>query len=243
MGDETAARNRGRPLPARPCELHVPPADHPRFNLGLAGNAPIDRAGCNNVELIGPAGTWVVSWRRLAPAAACSQSIDCSPPPPRRSVAAPPLPEVDYIPAQVARKSDTGPQLTEAQLAGATAGAGDDQGRGGRRRRALRHGLAAVATLPCASDPGGPAAIADSAGKATLLWNGDWVRTLAARTASEARDHPRGDHAWRSPSAPARQPRKAQPRPRPRRQLLLNGRRRPDPPSPWGREAGGGPTC
>ena len=98
-------------------------------------------------------------------------------PPPRRVVARPPPPDVDYLPAQVARKSDTGTTLTEAQLAGAaTAGAGGSGGAGGGGGGPCD--MAGRVQAALRKDPMVRAAIASSSGKATLVWNGDWVRDI-----------------------------------------------------------------
>jgi hypothetical protein len=134
------------------------------------------------LDLIGPPGPApkAPSPAPAAPAAP-AKSLPAKPPP-RRAVVKPPPPDVDYLPAQVevAKKSDTGTTLTEMQLAGATmAGSGSGSGGGGsggggggpcdmagRVQAALRR------------DPMVRAAIAGSPGKATLVWNGDWVRDL-----------------------------------------------------------------
>lgn len=127
------------------------------------------------VELIAPPAP---TPKPASPAPAAAAEPKRAPPvkpPPRRPILKPPPPDVDYLPAQVARKSDTGTTLTEAQLAGAaTAGSGGSGGGGGggacnmagRVQTALR------------KDPLVRAAIAGSAGKATLVWRGDWIRDL-----------------------------------------------------------------
>jgi hypothetical protein len=102
-------------------------------------------------------------------------------PPPRRPVVKPPPPDVDYLPAQVAKKSDTGSTLTEAQLAGATtAGSGDGVG-GGSGGGGGGGACNMVARLQAAlrKDPMVRAAIAGSGGRATLVWNGEWIRNLS----------------------------------------------------------------
>jgi hypothetical protein len=133
------------------------------------------------VELIAPPGP-PAKPAPSAPAAAAAKRAPPVKPPPRRPVVKPPPPDVDYIPAQVARKADVSPTLTEAQLAGAAtagsggagSGAGGAGGGGGGRCD-----MAARIQAALRKDPMVRAAVAGSAGKATLLWNGDWIRDLS----------------------------------------------------------------
>jgi hypothetical protein len=100
-------------------------------------------------------------------------------PPPRRALAKPPPPDVDYLPAQVASKSDSGATLTEAQLAGATV-AGSGAGAGGGGAGGGGGGpcdMAARLQSALRRDPMVRAAVGGAAGKAILVWNGDWVRS------------------------------------------------------------------
>jgi len=71
---------------------------------------------------------------------------------------------------------DTVPELTDAQLAGAaTAGSGDGLGGGGGGGGVCD--MAARVQAALRRDPLVRAAVARTAGKATLVWNGDWVRS------------------------------------------------------------------
>jgi hypothetical protein len=76
---------------------------------------------------------------------------------------------VDPLPAAPSPAADSGDGLSESQLAGAaTAGGGGAPGEcdmAARVQNALR------------KDPMVQAAVAGSAGKATLVWDGDWVRS------------------------------------------------------------------
>jgi hypothetical protein len=82
---------------------------------------------------------------------------------------APAPPDVDPLPAEAAPTADPGPGLSDGQLAGAAlADAGPPGGACDMARwvqRALR------------KDPLVRAAVAGSAGKAIMVWNGDWVRS------------------------------------------------------------------
>jgi hypothetical protein len=138
-----------------------------------------------SVELLGPP----AAVRSPAPKAAspkpaaAAAPVKAPPvkPPPRRAVVKPPPPDVDYLPAQVAQKSDTGAALTEAQLAGATmagSGAGIGGGGGGGGGGGPCD-MAARVQAALRNDPRVRAAVAGSAGKATLVWDGDWVRNGA----------------------------------------------------------------
>jgi hypothetical protein len=97
-------------------------------------------------------------------------------PQPARARSAPPrtigLPSltVDPVPAETSPTADSGDGLSDSQLAGAaTAGGGGAPGgdcdMAARVQSALR------------KDPLVRAAVAGSAGKATLVWDGDWVRS------------------------------------------------------------------
>jgi hypothetical protein len=89
----------------------------------------------------------------------------------------PPVPDIDYVPAQTARKSETGAALTEAQISGATV-AGSDVGSGGEGSGGgSRCDMAARLQAALRKDPLVRTAVGGVAGKATLLWNGDWVRS------------------------------------------------------------------
>ena len=179
MGDETAARNRGRLLGAAlsfTCHLLIILA----LIWAWPETPPIIEPAAVTVELIAPPGPVAKPAPPAPAAAAAPRRAPLPKPPPRRPVVRPPPPEVDYIPAQVARKSDTGATLTEAQLAGAaTAGAGDGSGGGAGGGGGGRCDMAARLQAALRKDPMVRAAIVGSAGKATLLWNGDWVRDLS----------------------------------------------------------------
>jgi hypothetical protein len=100
---------------------------------------------------------------------------------PRRVVVKPSPPDIIPVPAQVAQKPDAGATLTEAQLAGAaTAGSGDVGGAGGGEGGGAGGACDMAARVQAAlrRDALVRAAIARSDGKATLIWNGDWVRSL-----------------------------------------------------------------
>jgi hypothetical protein len=180
MGEETAARNRGRLLGAA-----LSFTSHLLIILALIwawpDTPPIVEPAAVTVELIAPPGPVA---KPAAPAPAAAAAPKRAPPvkpPPRRPIVKPPPPDVDYIPAQVARKSDTGATLTEAQLAGATtAGSGDGSGGGGTGGGGGgRCDMAARLQAALRKDPQVRAAIAGSGGKATLVWNGDWIRDLS----------------------------------------------------------------
>lgn len=129
------------------------------------------------VELIAPPGPVAKKPAPTPAAAAAPKRAPPVKPPPRRPIVRPPPPDVDYIPAQVARKSDTGSTLTEAQLAGATtAGSGEGSGGGGGGGRC---DMAARIQAALRKDPLVRAAIIGSAGRATLVWNGDWIRDFS----------------------------------------------------------------
>ncbi|HLZ85284.1 MAG TPA: hypothetical protein VKQ54_17110 [Caulobacteraceae bacterium] len=135
-----------------------------------------------SVDLIAPPGPApkAASPAPAAPAAPAKVK-PAEKPPPRRPVVRPPPPDVDYLPTQVAKKSDTGSTLTEAQLAGAaTAGSGVGAG-GGAGGGGGGGACNMVARLQAAlrKDPMVRAAIAGSGGRATLVWNGDWVRDFS----------------------------------------------------------------
>lgn len=134
------------------------------------------------VELIAPPGPVAKPAAPAPSAAAAPKREPPVKPPPRRPIVKPPPPDVDYIPAQVARKSDSGATLTEAQLAGATtAGSGEGSGGGGSGGGGGggRCDMAARLQAALRRDPLVRAAIVGSSGKATLLWNGEWVRSLS----------------------------------------------------------------
>lgn len=130
------------------------------------------------VELIAPPGPAAKAPSPAPAAAAAPKKAPPVKPPPRRPLVKPPPPDVDYLPAQVAKKSDTGATLTEAQLAGATM-AGSGAGSGGGGAGGGGGGpcdMAARLQTALRNDPRVRAAVVGSAGRATLLWNGDWVR-------------------------------------------------------------------
>jgi hypothetical protein len=129
------------------------------------------------VELIAPPGPAPKPASPAHAAAATPKRVPQVKPPPRRRQLRPPPPDVDYIPAQVARKPDVGTTLTEAQLAGAaTAGSGGGEGAGGGGGRC---DMAALVQAALRKDPMVRAAIAGGGGRATLVWNGDWIRDLS----------------------------------------------------------------
>ena len=175
-GESDAATKRGRLLGAAlslTCHLLILFAmlwawpDTPQ----LAEPAPV------TVELIAPPGPVAKPAPPAPAAAAAPKRAPPVKPPPRRPVVKPPPPDVDYIPAQVARKPDVGTTLTEAQLAGAaTAGSGGGEGAGGGGGRC---DMTALVQAALRKDPMVRAAIAGGGGRATLVWNGDWIRDLS----------------------------------------------------------------
>jgi hypothetical protein len=129
------------------------------------------------VELVGPPSPAPSPAPKAAAPAAPVRAPPVKPPP-RRAVVKPPPPDVDYLPAQVAKKSDTGATLTEAQLAGATvAGSGAGSGGAGAGGGGGPCDMAARIQSALRRDPLVRAAVLGAAGKATLVWNGDWVRS------------------------------------------------------------------
>jgi hypothetical protein len=132
------------------------------------------------VELVGPPAPAPSPAAKAAsptPAAAAAPvRAPAVKPPPRRALAKPPPPDVDYLPAEVASKSDTGATLTEAQLAGATM-AGSGAGSGGGGGGGGPCDMAARVQAALRRDPMVRAAVVGETGKAILLWNGDWVRS------------------------------------------------------------------
>jgi hypothetical protein len=114
----------------------------------------------------------LVDVRPFTPRAASLAAANPAPaeaPPPRTPPRTIVRPAPDPLPAAQAPAADEGAELSEAQLAGAaSAGAGPAGGgcdMAGRVQDALR------------KDPLVRAAVAGSAGKATMVWNGDWVRS------------------------------------------------------------------
>jgi hypothetical protein len=93
-------------------------------------------------------------------------------PPPRRNLVrrSPARPDRDSLTAGKVRASDTGDELTEAQIAGA-AEAGSGSGEAGGICDMARRVQTALR-----KDPLVLAAVAASSGKAMMVWNGDWVR-------------------------------------------------------------------
>lgn len=131
------------------------------------------------VDLIAPPSPKPKAASPAPAAAAAPRRAPPVAPPPRRAVVKRPPPDVDYLPAQVAKKSDTGATLSEAQLAGATlagSGAGSGGGGGGGGGGGPCDMAARVQTA-LRNDPRVRAAMTGSAGRATLVWNGDWVRS------------------------------------------------------------------
>ncbi len=144
--------------------------------------APIEPPAVT-VELVGPPAPVPSPAPKAAsptPAASAAAAVRAPPakPPPRHAVAKPPPPDVDYLPARTARKSDAGSTLSEAQLAGATvAGSGDGSGGAGGGGGGGPCDMAARLQAALRKDPMVRAAVAGAAGRATLVWNGDWVRS------------------------------------------------------------------
>lgn len=107
---------------------------------------------------------------RQAPTLASTRPPAAKPPPPRDVVRRAPAPSAIELPAaEAAPATESGPELSDAQLAGAASagsgGAGGACDMAGRVQSALR------------KDPLVRAAVAGSAGGATLVWNGDWVQS------------------------------------------------------------------
>ncbi|WP_293904603.1 hypothetical protein [Phenylobacterium sp.] len=99
------------------------------------------------------------------------------PPPPRRIAARParPSPDIASLLANVGPTSEGADELSEGQLtsarrAGSGSGGGDDCDMARRLQAALRKDAMVQAAVAEAHRSGG------SAGKALLVWNGDWVR-------------------------------------------------------------------
>jgi hypothetical protein len=112
-----------------------------------------------------------------APAKAAPEKPTPPKPLPPRHMAKPRKgsPDIDPLPAEDMPTVDPGPELSEAQLAGATvAGSGSGAGAG-----AGGGGVCDMARLlqtALRRDPLVRTAVAGSAGKAIMVWNGDWVQ-------------------------------------------------------------------
>lgn len=105
-----------------------------------------------------------------APTRASTRPSPTKPTPSREVVRRAPAPSDIALPvAEEGPAAESGPELSDAQLAGAASadsgGAGGACDMAGRVQSALR------------KDPLVRAAVAGSAGKATLVWNGDWVQS------------------------------------------------------------------
>src|SRR5207248_9042499 len=85
--------------------------------------------------------------------------------PPKRTT------DVEPVPEGEAKATATGSELSESEIAGA-ASAGSGGGGGGRSCD-----MAARVQSALRRDPIVRTAVAATAGKATLVWNGDWVRS------------------------------------------------------------------
>jgi hypothetical protein len=107
----------------------------------------------------------------LTPTPVVATSPSPAKPPPQRSVVRPTRapPQVDTLPADEARTAEPGPGLTDAQLAGASDADSRPAGGPCDMARWLQTALR--------KDPLVQAAVAGSAGKAIMVWNGDWVRS------------------------------------------------------------------
>jgi hypothetical protein len=113
----------------------------------------------------------LVDWRPPAPkatplAAAAPSAAD--PPPPVAGRASPAPPQIDSPAAVASRAADAGSGLSEAQIAGAATAGSGPAGRPCDMPRRLERALE--------KDPLVQAAVAGSAAKAVMVWNGDWVR-------------------------------------------------------------------
>jgi hypothetical protein len=115
----------------------------------------------------------LVDTQRLAPevtALASTRTSPAKPLPPRTIVRpAPAPPDIDPLPAEEAPTAESGTELSDAQLAGAATA---DSGSTGRTCDMARRVQGALR-----KDPLVRAAVAGSGGKATMVWNGDWVRS------------------------------------------------------------------
>jgi hypothetical protein len=110
------------------------------------------------------------------PAAPPTPEPPAAQPPPPKQIARPtktPRPDARPVPAGEGRTTDTGIELSEAQLAGATAAGSGGGGRPCDMARRLQAALRKDARVQ--------AAVADAqsgaATKALFVWNGDWIRS------------------------------------------------------------------
>jgi hypothetical protein len=106
----------------------------------------------------------------LAPIQAAPQPSHPKPPPPRslgRPSRAPPTPQA--LPAGVAVTPVSGTGVSEGELAGAGTADSGPSGRGCDMTRRVQAALR--------KDPLVQAAVAETGGKAMMVWNGDWVQS------------------------------------------------------------------
>ena len=112
----------------------------------------------------------LVDWRSLSPTPTTPAAARRSASPLASTIVARPTPvraAVDHL-AAAAPAADTGSQLSEAQIAGAATADSGAAGRACDMPRRLERALG--------SDPLVQAAVAGSAARALMVWNGDWVR-------------------------------------------------------------------
>jgi len=129
------------------------------------------RADAPKTTQPGPATLALVDLTPFASGAAAATAGDpakarSAPPRPVR----PPSPAVESLPGGPSPAANSGDALSESQLAGAaTAGGGGAAGGG--------CDMAARVQTALRKDPLVQAAVAGAAGKATLVWDGDWVQS------------------------------------------------------------------
>jgi hypothetical protein len=112
----------------------------------------------------------LVDWRppRKATPLAIAAAPAVEPPPPIAGRVSPAPPQIDSPAAVASPAADAGSGLSEAQIAGAATAGSGPAGRPCDMPRRLESALG--------KDPLVQAAVAGSAAKAVMVWNGDWVR-------------------------------------------------------------------
>lgn len=111
------------------------------------------------------------------PAVAAATPLAATRPSPTKALPAPDIvrpappapPDIDPLPTGEGGAAESGPELSGAQLAGAASADSGPKGRACDMARRLQGALR--------KDPLVQAAVAGLAGKAVMVWNGDWVRS------------------------------------------------------------------